>query len=238
MNTHKQFETDDYQLFIQKLSEITLINHLILNNLFKLCLINDIFEIQENNKPSNLFFDTTTKIYSIPFSLTLKNNYQNSLQYIFASYPTINNDYHVPHEYLNKFQELFLFNNKDKDVMLSLSCFENGNIFFDILLEYDEYNNIPYDIDLLNDSEKQELIDELEEQKYYFDAEIINSDGIRYYSLTINLYLDQSLQTIYLDINKQIKNTIEKYRKHTQLLKEENKRFFERALLEIEMKEF
>lgn len=232
------FETLNKDSFLNELHLRTSIDLKILDNLFELCLINDIFEITEENKSSNLFFNTTTKTYFIPFSLTLKTNYQNSLQYIFASYPTINNDYHVPHKYLNKFHELFLFNNKDKDVMLSLSCFENGNVFFDILLEYDEYNNIPYDIDLLNDSEKQEFIDELEEQKYYFDAEIINSDGIRYYSLTINLYLDQSLPTIYLDINKQINNTIEKYRKHTQLLKEENKRFFERALLEIEMKEF
>ncbi len=174
--------------------------------------------------------------YIIPENPKLNENYQNSASFIFASYALYNKSFKVKPRKRNY---ILLNNEGEFKTALELDIIsENLDIYYKV--EFNENLLIPYDINLLIEKEKQDLKTNIMRQEEKISEELIDSNiqGVQYFQFLIEL---ENKKTI-IEKHKEIKIQCEEYEDYYLSLlnefKEYNKIFFERALLEIQMKNF
>lgn len=232
------FKTNDYQEFLSSLSSFTNIDSRILDNLIKLKLIDNIFNI------SNLI-SISDNFYSHHYNLSLKKNYENIPEYIFASYPLHNKDFNVlPFDENNHIYKYQLINyNAEQPIILyfnknSISAYID--IYFSINLQlFTDLN-----IQLLSSQEfldfQNYIIWELRVNGLNYSINSVYLKSKKYFFLNImcielessnlkefDLYIKES-KVRYQDLILSIKNS----------KKDEIDKFFEPALLRQELNDF
>lgn len=205
----------------------------ILKNFFMLELLSYIINVTMSYKDNKL-------IYGINNTIESRENYQKSLQYIFASYPLFNKDFIVKEE--NK-KNYFLINSKKEiPIILSLN-YEYSHFVLCCYVEFDKKYLIPYSIDLLNKEEKDKLQLQLTDQQDQFDEDInsciINKKTHYEFTLETNMIENfTNITEVYEEISSQLEEIYDYYISLLNEFKEDNKVFFERPLLNIELEDF
>lgn len=228
----KEFETSDYDLFIHELFHRTIIKKSILNNLFNLNLLNKIVHKQDELFTS---FINSNNNFFIPKDLLIEKNYKKSIEYLYANYLDKSNFNIIR-------SNRSYISNKDNTIILCLNYPTYNFLKPQLLLfiKYVKQDLIPYNTDLLNNEEFQLLnqhILNIREKHFKKNNEpFLNNMFFLIFNIDIDLNdtIDNSIQ----QIDNQINIKYNEYINLTNILKEENKKFFERALLEEQMKTF
>lgn len=153
-----KFETNDYQVFLEELQNHTFIEQIILDNLIKTNLINNIFE----NKDA-VFVDYENDTFYFNYS-SLKNDYLNLLEFSFFKHFCFQSDYTIYlQKYINDSYIAYAYHKKHKHI-ISLFKDENTfkfhcNLFFQLDIDYSDI----YTSDILNFKEIHSII------PYFFD---------------------------------------------------------------------
>lgn len=185
--------------------------------------------------------------HSIAFSIPeyiYDNQYQKNIFFIFSKLNLYHTNYSIENVLLNSIDTRIMLKNnnlKNKSYIESPAAYLKNKIT--IYLQYIENDTIPYDIGLLNSEELENLQFNLEEQVlsdnfsitcWTEDDEINNS----FFQKNIDINLDDDLNSIY----EKIKFDIDSFQNEVDLIMEQlienNKKFFERSLLEKQMETF
>lgn len=243
MNSY--FKTDNLNEFISQLHTLTNIDCDIIRNLITLNLLDDIL-----NKNSILIKDNFYIIFFKEFGLIP--NYELTEVFIFASYSLYNNNFQVVN--FDNSQEIHkhkLINKNSKKLNFLTIYFRNQLTLCDLLMKVDLQDYSEHSVDILSIYEKENLrlyiIDKfcdlgyissiynqhnIKESSFIYPVKSVLSglnqpfshdEAMNYISSYINKALDQYYQNI-----NHIKNT------HRSTIFS----FFERALLDEEMKTF
>lgn len=220
----------EYNYLFSRLKEQYKIDSIILNNLIELDLFSEISNVQVSFNEGNL-------IYKLNDQPKLIDDYENSLPYIFSSYPLFDNSFKIKNI---KRDYLLLNENKECNIMLELChVYSEYNIY--IQLEFKEEFLIPYSMDLLNKDEKYNLNNEILKQKNILEYEygLIQIQKVLYFEIKLDiLYSKKNSVYISTEIQKQINNVYKEYMNKLNKFKNENKIFFNRGLLKLEVDNF
>lgn len=218
-------ECNVYQQFLNSISKKTSLNKKVVDVLYLTEGINKLFNIKAIYHIKNNCFYTTWKI---PENIKYIDNYKKNIYYIFANFLEINSNYNFVIKN-NHFEDIYL-TNKNILIYLSQTHFETEIL---CLIEFNIQDTYPYDIDLLNTIEKSSL----KENMSTFLYKCKEMENKQYFKKILNIK-EEDICNIYQKIDIQI----EKFKKESEeeiiTLKENNKKYFERALLELELKEF
>lgn len=166
----------------------------------------------------------------------------NSIISVFLNYIEYNNDYFFKEEllpYLFSKEKVGRFLTVKKDLNKTYS-----DLLF--LIEYKFKDFSPYPIEWLNEEEKLNLIKNVQNnfnhKKYKNKIKSIHFEHSNKYinccGFQLNINKDENLETIYSSIKNQIKIFENDYDDLKMKLKEENKFYFQRSLLEREIGNF
>ncbi len=225
------FTTTDKNLFINKLHEITSINPLILNNLIELNLIHSLLE----HKNSIIIQDNHFSFSNIQ----LKHDYQQQLEFIFASYPLHNKKFSdfLYDDKRDILKRIIIDNNSELKLIISFN--EYNGLSFAIMSDYQLFTN--YDMSLLNSEEliKFKNIIKLESMKI---LEFIPINSSKYFKELFLTFIPLAILKSFEDIDQHIEKGTKRYLDFIQEIKinaqNEIEVIFERALLEQKIKEF
>lgn len=212
-----------YQKFLSLISEKININKDVIDILYLTEGLNKVVNIKDTYSILN---DYSTK--TIPENIEIKNDYEKEMHYIFANFLKINSNYNILVK-SNDFNHVVYLSNKD--ILLHLTRTYQSEIL--CFIEFNTEECIPYNINLLNNTE----IFELRMHILPYVSNCITIDGKRYYGKKINIEREK-LNIIYQKIETQIKDFYSEVNGIKNQLFEDNKKYFERALLELELKEF
>lgn len=240
----------NYNYFIKEIIERSGLEEYIVKKIIELNLIDQFFYKQvefcagktcvtlqmnsvavsyENNLPV-FFIDKYIKIN------------QKSIPFIFFKYKEYDTDYNLfeaKREVLsNALNRPILSSTSNKEILISIFSGMSNNSSLNLLIDYSEEMILPYDLELLNDNEQLEFYKDLKEQT---QNECLNFSFInnkRYLSLKLEINELYSLDRIMNEIRFQINDLYKKNKVHRDLLKEKNKKYFERVLLEKELISF
>lgn len=106
------------------------------------------------------------------------------------------------------------------------------------MIEFKKENFIPYDINLLLEYEKLELFNNIEKQKKLLKVVHNINQNKSFIGYSINFNNLDNIDLIYQKLDQQIEIFYKEIEEYNKYFKEENKCFFERALLELEIKDF
>lgn len=220
----------EYNYLFSMLKEQYNIDSTILNNLIELDLFSEIANV-------HVSFNKGILTYTLNEQPKLIEDYKNSLPYIFACYPLFDNSFKIK----NIKRDYLLSNeNKECNIMLELChVYSEYNIY--IQLEFKEEFLIPYSTDLLNNKEKNNLNNELLKQKNILEYEygLIQIQKVLYFEMKLDiLYSKKDYEYINLEIKKEINKVHKEYIDKINKFKNENKIFFNRALLKLEVDNF
>lgn len=220
----------EYDYLFSRLKEQYKIDSIILDNLIELDLFSEISNVQVSFNEGNL-------IYTLNDQPKLIDDYENSLPYIFSSYPLFDNSFKIKNI---KRDYLLLNENKECNIMLELcNVYSEYNIY--IQLEFKEEFLIPYSTDLLNKDEKYNLNNEILKQKNILEYEygLIQIQKVLYFEIKLDiLYSKKNSVYISTEIQKKTNNVYKEYMSKLNKFKNENKIFFNRALLKLEVDNF
>lgn len=187
--------------------------------------------------------------YTLPENPKLYKNYQKYFSYIFATYLIYNKNLTIK----NKKRGYCLLNNDNiikKNSELNSTLFNsyiNFNLQLDtdgnaendediyLNIQFNEIDVIAYDVNLLNLKEKEDLNKSINKQKEKY---IHSIDNIMYFKFKLKIDNNLSLIEIHNKINLQCEEYYNYYISLLKKFKEYNKVFFERALLEEQIKNF
>lgn len=222
-------ENSKYQYLLNILHDSYGLNKDILYNLMELHL----FSYISNTKVS---YEKGKVIYSIPEEAKLNNNYENSPIYTFASYPLFDKEFQVKNR--KRFFILSSNNNELKSLLELELTYSNFNLYY--LLEFNKSFLIPYDINLLTESEKDQLEASIMRQQGLLEEDYIDTvyNEIHYFNFDLNVCNHQNAKDTHIEIKKQMQINYDLYSSMLEQFKEENKSFFERALTEIQIENF
>lgn len=106
------------------------------------------------------------------------------------------------------------------------------------MIEFKKENFIPYDINLLLEYEKLELFNNIERQKKLLKVVNNINQNKFFIGYRINFNNLDNIDLIYQKLDQQIEIFYKEIEEYNKYFKEENKCFFERSLLELQMKDF
>lgn len=219
----KNIEYKSFLMYVNKKTklEINLINFLYRKKLLK--------RLMDIRKEEDIIGNT---IVSVPAYIELKNNYEKNIEYIYSTFNLYNKDY----SYCIK-DNTYNLTNKNKIFKIDLDFFNYRNELF-VKIEYLEKYTIPHDIKLLNKKEKKDLKSRLTIQIYDNIVKDLYIDNQPEWIQLIELNLDNDL----IDIQKELNDKIDNFYNYVLLtmnkLRDKNSIFFERAILELEIKSF
>lgn len=213
-----------YQNFLSLISEKININKDVLDLLYLTEGLNKVLNIKDTYHILN---DYSIKI--IPENVELENDYEKEMHYIFANFLKINSNYNMSIKDNGNNNVIYLSN---KDILLYLTKTYDPQIL--CFIEFNNDDCIPYDINLLNNNEKIDLKKNF--SSYISECKTI--EGKKYLAKKININHEEDLNIIYQKIEKQIKYFYSELNNIKMQLFEDNKKYFERSLLELELKEF
>lgn len=221
--------SDKFELLLTLLHSKTNIHKDILSNLICLNFISKIMNVfveYYNNSP----------IFYISEDLSIKDNYQQIPEFIFASYPLYDTNYQVLNNFIKKDDKPLLFSNSNSKYHSILHLCEMNHIYFiEILLQFVDDLIIPYDISLLNEKELERLTLSLEIERNTYCT--YNLDKYSYCVLPI-LDLSYFTTNINQDIELNIKNMTTYYDLLISQSLNKHQKIFERALVEKELNGF
>lgn len=248
MTSTTLFETTNQVDFLNQLQRITAIDIRILDNLFKLDLIGNIFK----NKKS---LQIAKNSFSIQRDICLKDDYLNTHEYFFASYPLYNKNFSVFPFDLKKHSSVFkksLINyNSNDPVILILNTYNldytNVRHFFTIAFNINFNFFFQNDINKLNHEDKEQC-------KRYIESLIrnnVNFPHSEFVEFTFNsndfLFLNSSIQLFLSNFNHQnldnfLTQNLDNYFKICNLIEHEEKEginiLFEKSLIKKEINNF
>lgn len=224
-NSHR-IECSIYQDFLKLISQKTNLNKDVIDILYLVENLNNIIDIKDVYKILDNF---VTKI--VPENVSFKGNYEKEIHYIFANFIEINKNYtiRIDGPQLFGFKATYLTN---ENMLLHITRTYQPELL--CLIEFDLQECIPYNIDLLNNTERQAL--EKNIRPYLSKCEHIEGKG--YFKKQLIIRKDKDLSIIYQEIEAQIESFKQEVNEEKINLKEENRKYFERALLQKEMQEF
>lgn len=164
-----KFETNDYKDFLEELQEHTFIEQIILDNLIKTNLINNIFE----NKDA-VFVDYENDTFYFNYS-SLKNDYLNLLEFNFFEYFLNKPEYIIFNQKeKSHFYIAYAYNKKNQHI---ISLYKNSetlkfycHLFFQLDINYSQ----KYTSDILNIKEVHSItpyfFDSLSDQELHFNS--------------------------------------------------------------------
>lgn len=188
-------------------------------------------------------------------NIVFNENYEKSLGFIFANMIQLNKNYdiHLNLQIYNNIYDLDLLNNQKKyNIRLSISKPTYKKEDFEILL-FSEFNHvecIPYDISLLNEKEKDDLLKKINNDENDIFLKRINKqlpifnciyDQRNEKILFKNTFVfnpNEEIDSIYINLEQKIEKFYKKVENLHEFLKNENKSFFERVLIEKEIEYF
>lgn len=209
-----------YQNFLNLISKKTGLSKIVIDIL---CLNERLSEVLKINKVWQIFHDFDVLI--IEEKITFKESYKQKLSYIFANYIDSNKKYIINIE--EGKNNVYLINNT---ILLNLFNLHQ-KIFY---IEFNMSHCIPYDINLLTEDEKKSLESNCINYLYLFE----NINGKMYLKFNFLINENEDLSVIYEKIEEQIKYFERKKEDIKFKLTEENKKYFERALLLLEIQGF
>lgn len=190
----------------------------------------------QNISNINVSYHDGIVTYIIPENPKLNENYENSSVFTFASYALYDKNFKVK----TKKRNYILLNSDDK-IKTALE-FDDLSEDFDIYykVEFNENLLIPYDINLLTEKEKNDLKTAIMRQEGKISEELTdtNINGVQYFEFLLELCNHKIASDTHLEIKIQCEECDDYYMSLLNEFKEYNKKFFERALLEIQMKNF
>ncbi len=222
-------EHPDYNNLLDKIHKYYKIDKDIISVLLELHLFQNISNINFKNIDGNL-------LYIIPENPKLNLNYRNSPSYIFATYSIYNKEFKIK----NKKRNYLLLSEEEKlkiVIELDLVSFDS-DIYCNI--EFNENYLIPYDINLLTSTEKNELKQSINYQEGKLSEQLTDYaiDNSLYFRFQLAIYDNPTLIGMHNEIKIQTEECYDYYISLLNEFKEYNKKFFERALLELELKNF
>lgn len=170
------------------------------------------------------------EVTSIPKNVVFKENYEKSLGFIFANIIQLNKKYNIK-------------------LSISKSKYKKEDTELLLTIEIKDEDFIPYDINLLNEKEKNNLFEKItndknklfnQKNKGLFSFEVVYEQKEYKLCITSNFNLNASdpVDFIYLTMEQKIEELYNEIIEIYKYFKEQNKTFFERPLLEIEIKYF
>ncbi len=213
-----------YQQFLTLISKKTSLNKNVVDVLYLTEGINKILNIKDNYQ---ILSDYSTK--DIPENIAFNKNYEKEIHYIFAKFLEINPNFNITIRCNSFSSAVYLVN---KDILINLTRTYKPTILFFVELNVNDI--IPYDINLLNDIEKSKLQKNI--LPCLYKCEDLNEN--RYFKKKLDIENKDDLSIIYQKIAIQIDNFKKEIQEENIKLKEDNKKYFERALVELELKEF
>lgn len=220
-----------YPQLIKNISRRTNIKEDIIYNLLKMDLINLIMNIElKTNKNVTLI--------EIPEKIILKDNYKTLCYYVIANFNIYYPEYTLKNEYIDA-----ILYNKGKKSIISLRHTYFGNLF-NISFYYELNDVLAYDINLLNNEEIKELEKEL--SQYEKKLPMYKNQLMYVYKKENKKQISYNLSLIFSDnmnnninlINQEIKDLNDYYNNLIENFKAKSKKYFKRALLEIEINNF
>ena len=231
INNNKDIiSSDKYNIFFNLLKNNTKIDDNILILLIELNLIGKIMtafiDFDKNDNP--IFYIENKSSFHINY------NYKESKEYVFVEYLIKNPEFKK--STIDK-RIKFIKKDKDKDIVLIFNIYRDFDkseisIYFDFNRDY----VYPYDLNLLNSEEKKELNKNIENKLF------INNQSCYIYENYGKIYSEEIIFNFnninYHILSERINQYYEKINQVLTLIKEDNKKFFERSLLELELKNF
>lgn len=220
-----------YNKIIRKIKKDTGISIPVIDSLFSFGLLSSLTNVIIKRDPLGIISIT------LPEKILFIENYESNLEYVLASFPSYNSNYKF-NENSNYFLE-----NKNKKFHIFLKLNYSNQLL--CCIKYLEKETLPYNIELLNESEKEELEEQIQYQMY--DIAGIGDlfiEDTPVFVKTISLdSLDLSNKFQDTEENHLKMNTeIEKFYNSVELMiydfREKNKFIFQRSLLEIELDTF
>ncbi len=240
-----RLECEVYQNFLNIVSSKTNLNTDIIDILYFKEELSDIVNLDNVWNESINNFEI-----KIPDTIVFKENYKKTLGFIFANIIQLNKGYHIhlTDRYNVEEYDLELLNKKEKyNVKLSIprlaTTFKENKIL--IMIEFNEKNCIPYDINLLNEEEKLNVLNKLNNIKEGLFIKSLpckliyeKSEDKIFFKEDFIVNFEDDIESIYKNMEDKIENFYNQLLEIYEPFKEENKCFFERALIELEMKDF
>lgn len=214
-----------YNKIIRKIKKDTGISISVIDSLFSFGLLSSLTNVIIKRGPLEKISIT------LPEKVSFTENYESSIQYILASFPSYNSNYK-----LSENNNYFLENkNKKFHIFLHLN-YSNQLICY---IKYLEKETLPYDIELLNEAEKEELEEQIQYQMYNIGgiSDIFVEDSPVFVE-KISLNLSNDTEENYLKLNTEIEKLYNSVESMIYDFREKNKFIFQRSLLEIELDTF
>lgn len=220
-----------YPQLIKNISRRTDIKEKIIYNLLKMDLINLIMNIELKTKKN-------VTLIEVPEKIILKDNYKTLCYYVIANFNIYYPEYTLKNEYIDS-----ILYNKEKKSIINLNHTYFGNLF-NISFDYQLNDVLPYDINLLNNEEIKELKKELSQYEKKLPRYknqlmyVYTKENKKQISYNLSLIFSDNMDNNINLINKEIKDLNDYYNNLIENFKEKAKKYFKRALLEIEMNNF
>lgn len=183
----------------------------------------------------HIIFNNGRYFYFIKKSFNLTNNYKDTYQYIFANYVLTNKELEVI-----KGTDICLPTIIDRSKELTMFI-EIDFIFeelFALFINFNEKYLTPYDINLLDNNEKKELIKQIKIQESEFFGQSKIKENERYHYVLKNINTNNDLNVVLKSIDILINSNYDWYKNRMDLFKEKNKIIFERALIKKQVNDF
>lgn len=221
----------NYDYLLNYLESVLQVDKKIIHNLLE---INEMYTVLIGIK---IVRSTEYDLYVISDNCSFKSNYEKEKSYILANYLLIDNNFEIKKDYEGTYnQENYLFCKKNR---FHMSIKENKEFnTLELLIQLENDLLIPYDIDILNEDEKYKLKYTIMLQKSDLYEGLIKKDGNSYASFLIQIIkekkLIENIKSMHSQINSIYSDFETKFNKYT----EDNKLFFQRALTEIQLRNF
>lgn len=237
-NIDERAKNSEYLSLVKNIKKMTNLKKQLIENLINL----NYLDIIPYVKIVPEFADLNSTAFVIPDHIH-DHHYEKTAPFVFANLNLYHTNYSLENVILSSSESRLMLknnNSKNKEYIESPPPFLKWNKI-NIYLQYLENESIPYDISLLNSDEFEDLMENLSDQIndfsiiYWTDHDEINNS---FFEKTITINLDEDLNIIYDKIKKEIE-LFQKFVDTTmENFKENNKKFFERALLESEISSF
>ncbi len=189
--------------------------------------INDLKIVKEKNKD----------LYVIGNNCKLKETAEKEKSYILANYLLYDNNFSIKKDYQGTYeQENYLYNKNNKFNILLKENKELNKI--ELLIELKKDLLIPYNVEILNENEEYKLKYVIMLQKSDLYEGIVRSNGHSYALFFIEIQNEKSLIENIKSMRNQIQLIYSDFESKVNKYTEDNKFIFQRALTEIQIKDF
>jgi len=228
---NKEKYISDYGYVLDSLESKLNIDKKVIHNLIELkeyfYSINDLKIVKNKN----------VDIYVIGNNCKLNERAEKEKSYILANYLLYDNNFSIKKDHQETYnQENYLCNKNNKFNILLKENKELNKI--ELLIELKKDLLIPYDVEILNENEQYKLkyIKVLQELNLY--EYIVKRNGNRYALFLIEIIYEKSLMQNIQSMYNQIKLIYSDFENKVNKYTEDNKLIFQRALTEIQIKDF